>query len=307
MSEKKEVVKQHSVLNYIPQNDMGISDDYLNLLIAKHNRIPKTQVIEFLNKAILCGADPRLDQVFLIERDVYEGGRKTGERTATTIFSYHFLLAKARSTGELSHYKIKTEVIDKFDPVSGEFKKMLASTVDAIRKHKDGSTEEASYTAYYDEYVVKNSRNEINANWESKPYVMLEKCAIAGAIRRLFSEVLGNMYIHEEMDLNDTIFDEIQNQQIFEAEFKEKEKKDAAILKTFEAKKTGDFDETMASIFSGFKILTEGKTKEEKGKALIELADVSRWDDLKLKKIDELISIDNKIRQRIEQEGILNN
>ena len=52
----------------------------------------------------------------------------------------------------------------------------------------------------FDEYVGRKSNGEINGQWATKPATMIQKVAVAQALRQAFPNDLNGMYASEEMD-----------------------------------------------------------------------------------------------------------
>lgn len=104
------------------------------------------------------------------------------------ITNYYEYLKRADSTGLLEYHDVTIE--DKENPAT---KRMGPYKAVFIAKRKDW-TREYKTTIMFNEYSTGQS------TWLSKPYFMIEKCAIANGLRRLFPNELGNMpYINEEL------------------------------------------------------------------------------------------------------------
>ncbi len=161
--------------------------NYLNLLQYQNADIPVQYLIDFIHKAQLTGADPRMNQIHLISYF----NRKLGHKVATPVFSYHFFIDRANQTREYLGTTVTTQVEEFFNPFTKEMMKDLVSTAVCRRKDRDPIEFKARWSEFY------NDRNPI---WKDKPYVMLEKTAIANALRRTFPEVLTGMYLEEEVN-----------------------------------------------------------------------------------------------------------
>ena len=197
------------------------NENYLSLLLEKENSevqksfdqsfvtetfthflaqgVPKSDIIRFFHKAQLTGADPRRDQIFLIPRSV-NIKKKVGRdwvdnwvKVGTVVFSYHFVEAQAQRTKEYQGYNLTTGVAKYFNPIEGKEVDML-KCVCTVRR----AGHEYSFVAWWDEYV-QSGQYGVNAQWKSKPHLMLEKCAKAGALRSAFPEWLSGIYSEEEM------------------------------------------------------------------------------------------------------------
>jgi phage recombination protein Bet len=189
------------------------------VMLARDN--PDLQAMDFINFVRLAqktGADPELKHIHLVtmrkkvkrfdqvqQRQVEEWVTK-GE----SLFSYHFFVGKAQETGELALMDVVTEPCDYLNPATGQtIKNTVKSTATVIRKSRvSGYEQKYVYRAYFPEFVKtkdvyeNNQRTgavQVTEAWASKPYLMLEKCALANALRWAFEAELGGMYIPEEM------------------------------------------------------------------------------------------------------------
>ena len=159
-------------------------ENYIRILDKEHPNISLNDKINFLYTASLAGADPRVGDVFLLPI----GGK------GTAVFSYHFLMAKGLESGSIDSFEVNTGLEEVFDPVSRKQRKEVVSTAKVYRK---GIERPIVYKARWSEFK-KN-----NVNWNTKPNLMLEKCAIANAFRWACPKLLGGMYMKEEMEDND--------------------------------------------------------------------------------------------------------
>ena len=176
------------------------------LLLARDN--PELMVpdfISFVQQAYLTGADPRIKQIYLTTRrsQVTIGNVKQWVTKGQAIFSYHFFITKARTTGELRDLKVEHGTGSYFNPGSGQVFETAFAKATATR---GDST--MTFTAWFPEFVQtkdayennqKTGAKTIQENWLRMPYVMLGKCAIANVLRLLFSDVLQGMYFSEEI------------------------------------------------------------------------------------------------------------
>lgn len=270
---------------------------WLMSLFAKHKDLPQSDVIQFLHKAQLTGANPMLDQIFLIERKVCVkeyGQPDRWEKRGTIVFSYQFLNAKANETGEFQGYKISTGPKERFNPFNPEqSKKELCSTCTVTRKGF-----EFTYDAWWSEYAQDNSQ------WKNKPYLMLEKCAFAGSLRRAFPEALSGIYIEDEIREED-----------IDAEFERRRKAEAVettankVLenaeKLEEKLKSPDLTEKISAVIEVIKgdmaELTKGLDLQAKGKAMTENLGVNKFQELSSKSLEELELKQKEIRQILEE------
>lgn len=123
--------------------------------------------------------DPMLKQIYFMKY----AGKMT---TITSIDGYRLV---ADRTGKYSPGKENTFIYDKNN--------YLFSATATIRKMTpDGSWHDVSATAHMSEYKPKNT----NAFWDSKPHIMLGKCAEALALRKAFPADLAGLLTEEEME-----------------------------------------------------------------------------------------------------------
>lgn len=262
-------------------------------------KVPADDIVKFFHKAQVTGADPLRDQIFLIPRNVNvkKDGRDNWVTVGTIVFSYHFVESKAVQTNEYEGYTIKTGVAKYFDPILAKEKDMLMSEAVVTRKGKT-----YPFTAWWDEYVQTNSYG-VTTQWKSKPHLMLEKCAKAGALRAAFPEWLSGAYTQEEMgsiekgdqDAIETTF--TQNKEVE----KRQEIEERLEQKAIQAENMGEIDSIMDLMKTRMGILTEGKTVAQKGKAMSELLGVNKFEDLKSKSLEELKAKNVSLGQLIEE------
>lgn len=262
-------------------------------------KVPADDIVKFFHKAQVTGADPIKDQIFLIPRNVNVGknGRDEWTTVGTVVFSYHFVETKAVESGEYEGYTLKTGVMSYFDPIIGKAKDMLACEAIVVRKGK-----QYPFTAWWDEYV-QTGKYGVTAQWKGKPHLMLEKCAKAGALRAAFPEWLSGAYTQEEMGAIEKEGTETIETTL--AENKEVEKVQE-IQERIEKKI--EIAESMPEISSltdliGVRmgIITEGKTIDQKGKAMVKLLGVRKFDELKNKSLDELKAINKNLGGIVEE------
>lgn len=159
---------------------------FLAIKARENSNIPAVYFVDFIKKAQLTGADPRLNQVYLIP--CY----KNGKQSANVVFAYQFFMSRASKSGLLEWFKVETEIEKYFSPVNGNVIETLVSTCWVKRKDHD-------YPIYYKARFPEFAPKKLTYTWQSKPYLMLEKCSIANAFRWAFPEALSGMYISEEI------------------------------------------------------------------------------------------------------------
>jgi len=262
-------------------------------------KVPVSDIVKYFHKAQVSGADPLMEQIYLIPRNVKvkKNGRDEYETVGTIVFSYHFIEVKAQASKEYQGYSEKIGQGMYFDPETNKEVPMLCATIIVKR-----SGFEYPYTAWYREYV-KTSSYGVTSAWK-KPMVMLRKCAMAGALRSEFPEWLSGSYTREEMGAIEKDDDSI------EAEFNRQEaaEKTIQIQENIEKKieKTENMDEVNSlclAIQDCMSFLMKGLSVADKGKAMSDLLGVKKFDDIKTKSLDELRLRDSELRVLIKEKA----
>lgn len=115
-----------------------------------------------------------------IKREIY--AVKYGNKF-NVITNYYEYLKRADATGLLEYANVEMVDGDNGKPIKAIF----------IGKRKDQS-KELRMEFYFSEW------NSGQSTWLTKPHFMLDKCAIANGLRRLFPNELANMpYVNEEL------------------------------------------------------------------------------------------------------------
>lgn len=263
-------------------------ENYLRMLFEKHRALPQSDIIEFIHKSQQTGANPSLNQIYLIERNTKVNGewRKVG----SVVFSYNFILAIANQTKEFQGYTSEMKIVEKFDPMTLESKKMLACTTITRRNNS-----EFPYTAYFDEYVQTDREGKPQGLWASKPYMMLEKCSISGALRRAFPEALSGIYCEEELESASNELDKKIQNDFVEVKAEKEVQKKIEVIEKVNAIEEGELDAVLSVILNALAQLTNGMTAKDKAKAMFELCSVNKFNDLKNKTMNELKAIAEKL------------
>ena len=249
-------------------------DNWLNIFDRMHHDVPMSYKIDFLHKAQLTGADPRKNQIYLTS--YYS--KKLGHKIGTTVFSYHFFLAQANQTGEYEGVEVSSGIEEVFDPKTLKPKSELVSTAIVYRKNKKPVIFKARWSEFF---------NSNNPMWNSKPYTMLEKTAIANALRWAFPEALSGMFISEE--IRDDDLAEIEKIAERESDMETtavKMEKVEESLKESGQRQTKE--QLKKDIIELSEEITKGMNKEERGKFLRETLEVDSFGRLMDKKKDEL-------------------
>ena len=170
--------------------------NWLRVFARKHQNIPAEQFIDFLYQAQRQGADPRNKEVYLVVRNAYNRDTKGFEPTATTVFAYQFFISRAMATGRIAKWEVGTIVEEYYNPVTNHKGPALTAVARVWMKDQ---TEPLVYRARFWEFAQKG-KDGVVKSWAEKPYLMLEKCAIANAMRWACPEILSGVYIGEEID-----------------------------------------------------------------------------------------------------------
>lgn len=168
--------------------------DYLFFAMkAKENpSVPWPYILEFIKKAAITGADPRLNQIYLIPQKKWDSNTRQEVPMAHTVFAYQFFMDKAYQTGLMEYFTVDTK-IDKYLSIENGKPKIIETLVSVCTVKRKDMTKETIYKAHFPEFYKKSP------TWNKSPYLMLEKCAIANAMRRAFPEYLTGLYIKDEM------------------------------------------------------------------------------------------------------------
>lgn len=170
--------------------------NYLASLVRDNPTLNKSDFVNFITKAQLTGADPRLNQIYLIVHNAWNSQKRVSEPKGTTIFAYQFFLQKAQQTGQLESLKVETKREPYLDLQTGRERNSVTTYCTIKRSGKA----EIVYPARFWEFAKTDKDGNLSGNWKAAPYMMLEKCAVANACRWAFPETLSGMYISEEME-----------------------------------------------------------------------------------------------------------
>lgn len=170
--------------------------NYLSMLVKANPSLDKQHFVEFITKCQLSGADPRLNQIYLIVHDTWNSQTQRKEPKGTTVFSYQFFIRLAQQTGQLEGFDVEIVENAYLDLMTGKKKPSLTARAWVQRKGQV----KLHYKARLWEFAKTNKDGVLSGNWKSSPYLMLEKCAVANVMRWAFPEVLGNYYVADEME-----------------------------------------------------------------------------------------------------------
>jgi hypothetical protein len=166
---------------------IDFNENWLRQFDKKHPDFTDMDKVEFIQRAQLEGADPRKNEIYLTGYF----SPKLGRKVATTIISYHYLVKRAEEHPSFKGMTCTVLPEEVFNPHTSKNEKQLVATATIYRK----GYEPYEHKSMWNEY--NNSKNPI---WRDKPYAMLRKCAIAGAIRMVFPNIGKGLMIGEEME-----------------------------------------------------------------------------------------------------------
>ncbi len=284
MSEnKKQLTLHQAMMPFVQENNMDkvFNENYMMMLQqqAQRDQIPPEHVKNFIMKAVLKGADPRKDEVYLVPRYTKKG------IVGTVIFSKHYLTNKANETGEFLSLDVTTEPEEVFNPWKGEAEMQLVATAVCYR-NRNGQREKITYKARWNEYVDTKS-----FTWKDKGYIMLEKCAEAGVLRRAFPEVTSNVFLAEEFK---DVMSTADVEKYVETQKAEEQKTEKLLEKATDDKaKKADIVEAIREL-SGK--ITSSYDLAKKGEYMKDHLGVQKFDQLKNKTVSELKNILDKIK-----------
>jgi phage recombination protein Bet len=179
-----------------PKNQIRREMDrnYLTLLKNANPNLADIYFIDFIHKCQITGADPRLNQIYLITHKAFNKDLQQQEFKGTVIFAYLFFIQMAQKTGQLEDWGVECIDDTYVDIASGRKRASFTSTCWVKRKGQAKVT----YTAYLWE-LAKQYNGALSSTWASAPKLMLNKCAVANAFRWAFPETLGSFYIQDEI------------------------------------------------------------------------------------------------------------
>lgn len=254
--------------------------------------IPDHDIMKYFHKAQKTGADPTVDDIWLVASKVKVGNNQY-MTVGTSMFSYHFLERKAKEIMKQEGLGLlwpQAEVVEGsyFDPAIGEGRQ----TIKAIASMEINGIK-YSYTAWYPEYVqVDYSTGKPRGTWGNKPHLLLRKCSIMGLLRSLFPEALSGYYAEEEMQAyqdDESIKTEV-IQEIKTDKLIEKKKETTASLEKKEEKKNNNIEveSLISSIKSNLGIITTDMTVAQKGEKLFELMNIRSFKDIDKLSLEQL-------------------
>lgn len=272
-----------------------LTDDYIGMIFKLHPKIKMSSVIEHLNLVQLSGANPHKKQVYFTSYF----SKKLDHSVGTTVFSYRFFEDVANQTGELIGCPCEVSVDEYFDPIKGE----AVKTIKAVARAKRKGREDEVFTAWYPEFVQRKHDGTPNSMWKEKPYVMLRKCAVAGALRSQFPETLGSMLIQEEIKVSD--FEEDTAIAEMEAASKETQKQiEQDKEKKEQLKNAKQKEPVVEEIKNTCGRITKGMSRDQKMKWLSANLFIDDFSRLKDRKLDDLKDMLESVQKK-EKEAVV--
>jgi phage recombination protein Bet len=174
----------------------AMDQNYLQMLVEQNPTLKKQDFIEFINKCQLTGADPRLNQIYLLVHNAWNSQKQTTEPKGTTVFAYQFFIQMAQKTGELEDFGVDTVADVYVDMSTGKERKSLTAHAWVKRKGQG----KYNYKARFWEFAKTKKDGSLMMNWQASPYLMLEKCAVANVMRWAFPESLSGLYVADEIE-----------------------------------------------------------------------------------------------------------
>lgn len=143
----------------------------------------------FMNVCKHTGLDPFMKQIYPVFRNAKEGDKWVKQMTIQTGIDGLRLIAER--TGNYAPGRETTYTYDSNN-------KLLSATAYVKKRTRDGVWHEVAATAFYAEYV-QVFKGQVGQFWDSKPHVMLGKCAESLALKKAFPADCSRLYSHEEM------------------------------------------------------------------------------------------------------------
>lgn len=175
----------------------ALDRNFLKILVDANPTMDKKYFLDFIHKAQLTGADPRLNQIYLIPHKTKNYDTNDFEVKGTVMFNYMFYMQLAQQTGTLEDWGCEVLEDAYLDIITGRKKPSWKAIAWVKRKGR----EKVYYECDFWEVAKLDYKTGLpSSNWKTMPKFMIRKCAIAGAFRWAFPETLGNFYIAEEME-----------------------------------------------------------------------------------------------------------
>ena len=195
----QQALDEYCLTKDISKRDL-LNRAFARKFLADNPNLEACHAIEFFHKIQETGANPFFGDIYCIPYNATEFGVKKVK--ANVMFGYQFLLQKAQETGEYEGYDgpVFREHVENWNPSNNFSRDTATCEVVVYRKGKRPT----KYTADFWEFAkFKKDYNTgamvLQSTWNNWK-IMLEKCAVANAIRRAFPDVLRGIYCREEMD-----------------------------------------------------------------------------------------------------------
>jgi len=277
------------------------SHNYLQDLFAQNKDVPHSDIIQFLHRAQIVGANPANKEIYLIKRKVKERGehgQDVWRVRGTEVFSYNFFNARAANSGEWGGAEKLEEVRKKFNPITKKWSEeelVITTIVTRLNKGK------FPYSAWWDEFAPKNITF---GKWYDCPHTMLEKCSFAGAVRRAFPEAMHGMHLEEEFSdtipeaTKDPLEQKVKDEAI---EVKAEAVVEQRIVSHQKMEQEEERAKVITQIGADLGVLCQGGTIAAKGKTMLDLCGVSKFKDLETKTLEELVLLSTKVATTLKE------
>lgn len=144
----------------------------------------------FLHVSKRTGLDPFARQIHAVKR--WQDGREV-MTVQTGIDGYRLIAERS------DRYMPGREATFEYDEAG-----LIVSATAYVKKlDKQGQWHEISASARFEEYCGRKKDGTPNSMWNTKPHIMLAKCAEALVLRKAFPAELSGIYTREEMDQAD--------------------------------------------------------------------------------------------------------
>ena len=148
--------------------------------VAKNTSM--NEFLLFMYQAGKYNLDPLMKEIWCV--------KYRADEPASIFASFSGILKKAVETKEFDGFEDKVQWDDE--------EKLIPKYVEATVYRKN-MAHPITFRAYRRIFERRRSDGKLVKNWEEMPYVMLRKVAIVNAVRQAFPDILGTIYIQEEM------------------------------------------------------------------------------------------------------------
>lgn len=161
----------------------GATDDELGLFVMVANQT---------------GLNPFTKQIHFVKRRVWNKDKKAYDEVGSIQTGIDGYRAIAARTGK--HAGTDNAVTEETNGLPVKSTVTVYRMVEGVRQAFTATARFAEYAQYYE----KDGRKELTGQWLTKPFLMIEKCAEALALRKAFPFELSGIYTDEEMGQADS-------------------------------------------------------------------------------------------------------